>query len=193
MDNDKKMFLYHIMAKNTITKQTDSFLYVLVGFLLISVVYLLTKSEIKINTQKDIISSMQTANNNNNNNNNNSLNNILNHQDPLRAPLKDIYPIRLRNKEYSQMGILTRATTDKHPIILPLMGRTVDRGDKVQYYTISNSGSNNTRLPIKKNGKYCTNERGCDELYSGDKVYVEGYQESFDVTVYDNKPFEYII
>lgn len=175
------------MAKNSFTRQNDSFLYVLIGFLLLSITYLLTKSEIKTNHQNEMYPSPYRSTPNN------SLTNILNHQDPLRAPLKDNYPIRLRNSEYSQVGILTRATTDKHPIILSLMGRPIQRGNRIQYYTISNSGSNNTRLPIKKEGKYCTDERGCEELYSGDKVYVEGYQESFDVMIYDNKPFEYII
>ena len=51
------------------------------------------------NDQNKLTSSMQIPNNNINNN---SLNNILNHHDPLRAALKDNYPIRLRNKEYSQ-------------------------------------------------------------------------------------------
>ena len=60
--------------------------------------------------------------------------------------------------------------------------RALIRGNKLQYYTISNSGSNNTKLPIKKSGKYCTNENGDiymltnDKLYTGDKIYVDGYK-----------------
>ena len=56
-------------------------------------------NKIRKNHQNKLTSSMQIPNNNINNN---SLNNILNHHDPLRAALKDNYPIRLRNKEYSQ-------------------------------------------------------------------------------------------
>ena len=186
------------MAKNTIIKQNDSFLYILIFFLIGSIVYLLSKPETTLKSK--LISSSSSSSPSYSSFYpieeqiiNNSTNNILNYNDPLRPPLKTNYSLTLRNNEYSQMGILTRATNEKHPIILPLMGRSIDRGNKLQYYTISNSGSNNTKLPIKKSGKYCTNERGCDELYSGDKVYVDGYEETFDVTIYENKPFEYIL
>ena len=87
--------------------------------------------------------------------------------------------------EYSQIGILTKDEIDKHPIILPLFGRRVDR-NKMQYYAISNTGSMNTKLPVKKNGRSCTEERGCDELFSGDDIFVEGYKASFKSTIYEN-------
>ena len=182
------------MVKTFNTKNTISFtfLYLIIGILLVFVIFLLCKQEKNFISTSSLSSSMQYTDNIPQRNNT-SLNNILIYEDPLKPPLKDMTSGRLRNIEYSQMGILTREESDKHPIILPLMGRLLYRGDKVQYYTISNSGSNNTKLPIKKNGKYCTNERGCDELYTGDEVYVEGYQNSFKVTVYENKTFEYIL
>ena len=77
--------------------------------------------------------------------------------------------------EYSQLGLLTKDESDKYPLILPLMGRRINR-NKFQYYTISNTGNVNTKLPLKKNGRSCTDERGCDELYSGDAIFVEGYK-----------------
>ena len=53
------------------------------------------------------------------------------------------------------MGILTSPNQDDK-LILPLMGRRHMSGrDKWQYYTISNSGSLNTKLPISVNGKSC--------------------------------------
>lgn len=95
--------------------------------------------------------------------------------------------------EYSQIGILTKDEIDKHPIILPLFGRRVDR-NKMQYYAISNTGSMNTKLPVKKNGRSCTDERGCDELFSGDDIFVEGYKASFKSTIYENSNnFAYIV
>jgi hypothetical protein len=94
--------------------------------------------------------------------------------------------------EYSQIGLLTKDEIDKHPIILPLFGRRVDR-NKMQYYAISNTGSMNTKLPVKKNGRSCTEERGCDELFSGDDIFVEGYKASFKSTIYENSnDFAYI-
>lgn len=96
--------------------------------------------------------------------------------------------------EFTQIGILTRESKITHdPKILPLMGRRVMNGrDKYQYYTISNSGNVNTKLPIRKEGRNCINEYGCDELYSGDIVFVEGYEDRFKITVYENELFRYI-
>ena len=88
---------------------------------------------------------------------------------------------------YTQVGILTRSGD----LILPLMGRKLTR-DKMQYYTVSNTGNMNTKLPISKNGKSCTGEYGCDEVYNGDTVFVEGYSDTFKATIYENSRFNYI-
>ena len=84
-------------------------------------------------------------------------------------------------------------STIRDNLILPLMGRRVMNGrDKYQYYTVSNTGSLNTKLPIKVRGRNCINEYGCDEIMSGDVVYVEGYNHPFRTTVYENSTFSYI-
>ena len=90
---------------------------------------------------------------------------------------------------YTQIGILTRGSGGD--LIIPLMGRRLIR-DKMQYYTISNTGNMNTKLPISKNGKSCTGEYGCDEVYDGDTVFVEGYSDTFRATIYENSRFNYI-
>ena len=36
------------------------------------------------------------------------------------------------------------------------------------------------------------NEQGCDNLYNGDQVIVEGYNDLFKVTTYDNNVMQYI-
>jgi len=78
-------------------------------------------------------------------------------------------------------------------MILPLMGRKHLSGrDKWQYYTISGSGNLNTKLPVSLNGKSCTSEYGCDSIYNNDMVYVEGYNDTFSVTMYENGQFNYI-
>lgn len=96
---------------------------------------------------------------------------------------------------YQQLGILTPSNGSRSgdKMILPLMGRrTMSGRDKWQYYTISNSGNLNTKLPISVNGKSCTSEYGCDSIYNGDVVYVEGYNETFRATIYENNLFQYI-
>jgi hypothetical protein len=91
---------------------------------------------------------------------------------------------------YRQLGILT--TTKKEGRIIPLMGRPLfTNRDKWQYYTISNQ-NNSIKLPILRNGRSCTNEYGCDRLYSGDIVHVEGLNERYKVTVYDSDTIRYL-
>ena len=93
---------------------------------------------------------------------------------------------------YGQVGILTN-TGRSDNLILPLMGRRHMTGrDKWLYYTISNTGSLNTKLPISVNGKGCDSEYGCDPIMQGDNVYVEGYKDTFTATIYENNAFRYI-
>ena len=93
---------------------------------------------------------------------------------------------------YRQVGILTPLNGSSKDSILPLMGRPlfVNR-DKWQYYTICNQ-HNNVKLPISKSGRSCTNEYGCDKIYNGDTVYIEGVNDAYKVTVYDNDVIKYL-
>jgi hypothetical protein len=94
------------------------------------------------------------------------------------------------NAAYRQVGILTRISGPE--TILPLMGRPLFRNrDKWQFYTISEK-SNFIKLPISVKGRSCTNEYGCDNVYNGDTVYVEGYNDAFKVTAYDNAVMQYL-
>lgn len=109
---------------------------------------------------------------------------------PSKVPIN--IETRGLNMDYQQVGILTR-TNNSNDMILPLMGRRNLAGrDKWQYYTISNTGNLNTKLPISVNGKSCTNEYGCDQVYNGDIVYVEGYKDTFIATIYENNLFRYL-
>lgn len=94
------------------------------------------------------------------------------------------------DSEYRQVGILTRVGGPE--MILPLIGRPlIVARDKWNFYTMKDSNSM-IKLPITFKGKSCTNEYGCDNLYNGDNVYVEGYNDMFKVTVYDTKVMKYI-
>jgi hypothetical protein len=108
--------------------------------------------------------------------------------DPRGIPVN--VQTRSLNTNYQQMGILTRNSGD---IILPLMGKQLSTGNyKWTYYTMTTTGNMNTKLPISLNGKSCTSEYGCDSLSNGDVVYVEGYSDTFRVTLYENNTFNYI-
>ena len=94
------------------------------------------------------------------------------------------------NTNYSQVGILTRLNGDE--TILPIMGRPLyTNRSKWQYYTMSDK-TNAIKLPMSHNGKNCTGEYGCDELSSGDTIYVEGYKDAFKATIYENSQPRYI-
>ena len=91
---------------------------------------------------------------------------------------------------YRQLGILTATNTKGK--ILPLMGRPIyTNRDKWQYYTMSDQ-HNSIKLPVSRNGKSCTNEYGCDRLYNSDTVYIEGVNEAYRVTMYDNDTIRYL-
>lgn len=123
-------------------------------------------------------------------------------------PLEDVYspplkkdgpglPINISSRgpetSYTQIGILTRENS-REDLILPLMGRkSATNRDKYQYYTMTNSAGNiNTKLPISVKGKSCTSDLGCDEIFNGDAVFVEGYKDTFRATIYENVMYKYI-
>lgn len=92
---------------------------------------------------------------------------------------------------YRQLGILTRYG-GKDETILPLMGRPLfSRRDKWNFYTL-NDKNNMIKLPVKVKGRSGTSETGCDNVYSGDIVFVEGYNDAFKVTTYDNDVMRYL-
>jgi len=110
---------------------------------------------------------------------------------PGRVPINVSTNIGAVDTNYRQVGIMT-PLNGSNSKILPLMGRPlfVNR-DKWQYYSMSDQ-NNSIKLPISRKGRSCTNEYGCDKIYNGDTVYVEGYKEAFSVTIYDNDTIKYI-
>lgn len=99
-------------------------------------------------------------------------------------------PTQSINTNYRQIGILTRVNGSE--TILPLLGRPLfTNRDKWQYYTISNQ-HNNVKLPISFKGKSALNDYGVDQIFNGDTIYVEGYNEPFRVTVYENDTIKYL-
>lgn len=98
---------------------------------------------------------------------------------------------------YEQIGILTASGSGSGAdgtLILPLMGRlTMRNRQKWQYYTMANGvGSINTKLPVYSGKRACMSENGCDEIMSGDSLFVQGYNQPFMATVYENQTLEYL-
>ena len=92
--------------------------------------------------------------------------------------------------QYRQVGILTRSHGKE--TILALFGRPLHSNrNKWQYYTMTDK-NNLIKLPVSKGGKSCTATYGCDEIYNGDSIYVEGYNDGFQATIYDNAEPRYI-
>ncbi len=93
---------------------------------------------------------------------------------------------------YRQLGIITPLNGTSTNNILPLMGRPLFTSrQKWQYYTISNQ-HNNVKLPVSVKGRSALTDYGVDEVFSGDTVYVEGYNDAFKVTVYENDTIRYL-
>jgi hypothetical protein len=93
---------------------------------------------------------------------------------------------------YRQMGIITPLNGISKDNILPLMGRPLfTNRDKWQYYTISNQ-HNNVKLPISFKGRSALNDYGVDQIFNGDTIYVEGYDDAFKVTIYENDTIKYL-
>jgi len=112
-------------------------------------------------------------------------------------------PTRSVDTTYRQVGILTRgngsggsgnvpSSTSSQETILPLIGRPLfTNRDKWQFYTLSDK-NNAIKLPVIVNGKSGTNEYGCNNVSTGDMVYVEGYNDAFRVTAYDSASLRYL-
>lgn len=91
---------------------------------------------------------------------------------------------------YRQIGILTRNGGAEQ--ILALFGRPLHANrNKWQYYTMTDK-HNAIKLPVSKDGRSCTGEYGCDEIFNGDSIYVEGYNDAFTATVYESGQPRYI-
>jgi hypothetical protein len=106
-------------------------------------------------------------------------------------------PTRSVDTTYRQVGILTRSggaggAHGSQETILPLIGRPLfTNRDKWQFYTLSDK-NNAIKLPVIVNGKSGTNEYGCNNVSSGDMVYVEGYNDAFRATAYDSASLRYL-
>jgi hypothetical protein len=106
--------------------------------------------------------------------------------DPRGVPIN--VSTRAVDTTYRQVGILKRVNGKE--TILPLMGRPLFTSrDKWNFYTMT---ENNVKLPVTFKQRSCTNEYGCDNIYNGDTVYVDGMDSVFKATIYENATMKYL-
>ena len=120
---------------------------------------------------------------------------------PYTPPIKGIpinIPTRGYGPDFHQVGILEKTSIDSEstiydtrPQILALYGKPSYQGSSKWYYYTA-SDKNGFKIPFSKNGKQCSTEYGCNELYDGDKVELAGYNAKYKVTIYGIDTPKYI-
>jgi hypothetical protein len=116
----------------------------------------------------------------------------LNFVPPSTIPINVSTNVGAVDTNYRQVGILNPTNKPNKDNILSLMGRPLfTNRDKWQYYTISNQ-HNNVKLPVIVKGRSGSNEYGVDRLNNGDTVYIEGINDVYRVTIYDNDTIKYL-
>ena len=95
-----------------------------------------------------------------------------------------------RPRDFQQIGLLTETTTGE---VLPLYGRGAPNyRDRWNYYS-STPGQQIYSLPVTSaDGRDCTEDIGCNELYGGETVTVFGQSGTFDVKIYRIEQFPYL-
>ena len=116
----------------------------------------------------------------------------LNFSPPGTVPINVSTNIGAVDTTYRQVGILTPLKGTSKDNVLPLMGRPVfSNRDMWHYYCISNQ-HNNVKLPIRFKGKNASNEYGVNKIFGSDIVYVEGANEPYKTTIYENDVIKYL-
>ena len=116
----------------------------------------------------------------------------LNFIPPGTVPINVSTNVGAVDTSYRQVGILNPMNKQNKDNLLPLMGRPVfTNRDKWQYYTIGNQ-FNSIKLPVIVKGRSGSNEYGVDRLMNGDTVYIEGLNDTYRVTIYDNDTIKYL-
>jgi hypothetical protein len=111
---------------------------------------------------------------------------------PGTVPINISTNVGAVDTNYRQVGILNPTNKPNKDNVLPLMGRPIfTNRDKWQYYTIGNQ-FNSVKLPIIVKGKSGLNEYGVDKLFNGDTIYIEGLNDVYRATIYDNDTIKYL-
>jgi hypothetical protein len=86
---------------------------------------------------------------------------------------------------YQQVGILIQdGVSGDNKKILPIYGKPTYSGSQNWNYYTSSDGYHSMKIGVTNKNKQCTHEFGCNEIYDGDVVSVEGYDSQFKVSLY---------
>lgn len=109
-------------------------------------------------------------------------------------------PVNVRSRgpptEYTQVGTLSRVDPEdggrlsERNRVLPLYGRqTYSRSHRFNYYTVLESGIS---IPLNYDGRDCTKNLGCEEIYDDYEVDIEELGATYRVALYNTSPIRYI-
>ena len=90
---------------------------------------------------------------------------------------------------YEQVGVLVptagnNVNNNTETKLMPLFGRiTRINRSKWNYYAM-NAAPNTMRLQVIKSNRICTDDQGCDEIFDGDTVLVQGLSQPYRANIY---------
>ena len=91
-----------------------------------------------------------------------------------------------RPKDFQQIGLLTSDSET-----LPLYGKeSQTRRNQWHYYTTT-PGDQVYSLPVNNNGRDCTEDIGCQELYGNEELTVMGRDPVYQAKIYRTEQFPY--
>lgn len=94
-------------------------------------------------------------------------------------------PTRGYSTGYQQVGVLVENDNNQDKKLLPLFGEQTWAGSRQWKYYTSSDGYQSVKLPVLNNNKNCQDTYGCDEIYDGQTVSVQGYDNrNFKANIY---------
>jgi hypothetical protein len=105
------------------------------------------------------------------------------------------YPTRGVPQSYQQFGVLI-GEERRHKgeqTILPLIGRQTHPGSSRYHYYTSTNGYHPMKLPVVHKKRTCNDSTGCEEIFSGNLVSVNGYDFDFKADIYPSPDLQYIV
>lgn len=118
--------------------------------------------------------------------------NVHNLRNPPAQPF--YYPTRGLPQPYQQYGVLIGEERPNRgeQSILPLIGRQTYPGSTRYHYYTTTNGYHPMKLPVSHRNRTCNDKTGCEEIYSGNIVSVQGYDYDFKADIYPSPDFQYI-
>jgi hypothetical protein len=103
---------------------------------------------------------------------------------PTRVGLPININTRGPSSGFQQMGFLKETSSTGESKLLPLYGEQTYPGSTLYRYYTNTDGFQSVKLPITNKNRDCMDEYGCDEIYDGDNINVNGYNKSYKAQLY---------